>query len=243
MATIQVPADLWALNQLVVRPRDLAAIYARPDHEIARLHTLGALRLVAHGYWVVPPTAEVGNARWRPSIEDLALGLAAVDYGARAVALMGVSAARRLGAIPRALAAAVIATPKQRPALETAFGTITFVTRDVQRLQLVTQRGSGVAGYCTTVEQTVLDLADRPALGGLVPHDAAKAIKALGVRADWGVVHGLAAEQHKPAAYVRARWCAGAAGMNGPELKTRRPVPALGLAPIDTAARAAGMTE
>jgi len=50
--------------------------------------------------------------------------------------LMGLSATRRYGAIPRALAVAVVAVPKMRPRLELVDRTaaVLFVRRDTGRL-------------------------------------------------------------------------------------------------------------
>lgn len=66
---------------------------------------------------------------------------------------------------------------------------------DVERIE--TELGPG---WVTTVEQTMLDLAARPALGGLARADIEPAIKALAVRADWALVEELAKTQRKPGA-------------------------------------------
>jgi hypothetical protein len=60
--------------------------------------------------WEIPPAV--------PDLKGVALGIGQADYGVDSVALMGVSAARMHGAIPR-LAVAVLAVPKQRPPLRT----------------------------------------------------------------------------------------------------------------------------
>ncbi|MGH9036002.1 MAG: type IV toxin-antitoxin system AbiEi family antitoxin, partial [Acidimicrobiia bacterium] len=130
------------------------------------------------------------------------------DYGADAVALMGMSAARRHGALPRAVAVAVVAGPRQRPALGTPFGEVVFVERDATRLATEPAVTSLGAGPVTTVEQTILDLADRPDLGGLAAREVGEAIRALAVRADWDEVLELARAQRLHSAYVRARWVA-----------------------------------
>ena len=72
--------------------------------------------------------------------------------------------ARIHAAIPRAIAVAVLAVPKQRPTLETKFGQIYFVKRnvvDLKRERTDTELGSG---WVTSIEQTVLDIAKRPSL-------------------------------------------------------------------------------
>jgi hypothetical protein len=61
------------------------------------------------------PQHRLGDSTWTPDLHTAALGIGQADYGTGAVALMGVTAARLHGAIPRALAVAVVAVPKQRP--------------------------------------------------------------------------------------------------------------------------------
>jgi predicted transcriptional regulator of viral defense system len=229
-----LPARLWRLPTKVVRTRDLKSIYARPDVEVARLAEHGILRHVAHGYWAIPPIEHVGDAGWRPEIEALALALAVADYGVDATALMGLSAARYHGAVPRALAVGVIAVPRQRPALATLFGSIVFVTRTVGRLQLTRARTPMATGYVTDIEQTMLDIAQRPTLGGVAVDQSAEAVRALALRADWSTAWRLAAEQRMPSAYVRARWAADpVVPGDTPILLPRKPVPGRGMRPID----------
>lgn len=62
----------------------------------------------------------------------------------------------------------------------------------------------------TTVEQTLLDIADRPALGDLGTQTASEIIVALGARADWEHVAALASTQRRRSAFARARWVADA---------------------------------
>jgi predicted transcriptional regulator of viral defense system len=120
---------------------------------------------------------------------------------------MGMSAARLHGALPRAVATAVVAVPRQRPPL-TAFGEVVFVKRDTGRLATELTSTPLVAGLVTTVEQTMLDLADRPGLGGIHARQVGEAITALAVRVEWDEVLDLARRQRLHAAYVRARWVA-----------------------------------
>lgn len=89
------------------------------------------------------------------------------------------STARIHGAIPRALAVAVIAVPKRRPVLETSCGRIIFVKRDVNSIKRMRIETELATGWCTTIEQTALDLANRPKLiEGLVTivEDAARSL-------------------------------------------------------------------
>jgi hypothetical protein len=137
-----------------------------------------------------------------------------------------------------------VSVPKQRPALDTTFGRIVFVKRQTDRLQLTRARTSVVAGYVTDIEQTMLDVAHRPALGGLAITDAAEAIRALAMRADWSETWRLAKEQRIPSAYVRARWTADPVLLEEvPILKPRRPVSGHGLRPGDDNAVRFGIQE
>jgi len=153
-------ASIAALKKGVLRPRDAKEIYTQPALQFKRLEKTGVLLKLAHGYYLHIPEAMRGKA-WRPEIEAIALALGQADYGKNEVALMHISAARIHGAIPRAIALAVLAVPKQRPILETKFGRIIFVKRDVselQRIRIDTELGSG---WATNLEQTTLDLANR----------------------------------------------------------------------------------
>lgn len=222
---VTLPAAVLRTTTHILRPRDLAGTYANPSKEVARLVRQGALREVATGYYLVPPPDRMGNPDWRPALEDLALALAIADYGQATVALMGVTAARMLGALPRALGMAVVAVPKQRPQLVTRFGTIIFVQRDVARLGLTRATARLTQGYMTDVEQTALDLAQRPDLGDLEPREVGEALLALAPKIDWNRIRDLAERQHLRAAYMRARWVvAPALDIEVPALSTRRPV-------------------
>jgi hypothetical protein len=156
----------------------------------------GLVRRLARGYFAVVPEAERGH-EWRAPIEAVALGIAVADYGAEDAALMGITAARILGAVPRALHAAVVAVPRQRPALVTVFGTVHFVKRAVDTLDTQRARTLFVTGYATTPEQTVLDLAARPTLGDVSDDTAEEAIRALWPRCDDARVADLARRQLK----------------------------------------------
>ncbi len=153
-------ASIASLKKAVLRPHDAKEIYTQPALQFKRLEKTGVLLKLAHGYYLLIPEAMRGKA-WRPEIEALALALGQADYGKNEVALMHISAARIHGAIPRAIALAVLAVPKQRPMLETKLGRIIFVKRDVselRRMRIDTELGSG---WATNLEQTTLDLAKR----------------------------------------------------------------------------------
>ena len=153
-------ASIATLKKGVLRPRDAKEIYTQPALQFKRLEKTGVLLKLAHGYYLHVPEAMRGKV-WRPEMEALALALGQADYGKNEVALMHISAARIHGALPRALALAVLAVPKQRPILETKFGRIIFVKREVselQRMRIDTELGSG---WVTSLELTTLDLAKR----------------------------------------------------------------------------------
>jgi len=201
---IGIPPGLARRPNRVLRPKDAQDVYEYPRAEFARLADRGVLRRLATGYFALVPQERLGDRRWTPGIEAAALGIAQADYGAAAVALMGVSAARHHSAIPRALALAVVAVPKQRPRMETEVGRIVFVKRDVSRLDLERVDMRLTAGWVTTIEQTLLDLSARPTLGNVDQRTINEAVKALAARADWTLVAHLAKEQHKPAALATA---------------------------------------
>ena len=184
---------------------DGRGVYASPPKEFVRLASRGLLHKVATGYYaVVPPYAT--DRAWLPSLEGAAFGIAAADYGVDDVVLMGLSAARVHGAIPRALTVAVVAVAaNRRPVrLLDRAATVRFIRRDTARLDAERVTLDLGPGLVTTVEQTVLDLARRPDLGGVEP-EARAAVAALWPRADPGQLHEIAAAQRLGAALERAR--------------------------------------
>jgi hypothetical protein len=203
-AAVAIPPALARRGNRVLRPRDAKGIYAHPRAELHRLSRTGAVRRLATGYYVLVPQEWWGDDRWLPDLDAAALGLAQTDYGADGTALVGISAAHHHGAIPRAVAVAVVAVPKQRPALDTRYGRVIFVKRDARRLDLERVDTALTSGWVTTIEQTLLDLAARPTLGGLAAADATEAVRALAPRADWALVQQLAQEQHRPGGFRAA---------------------------------------
>jgi len=227
-----VPPQLLKDGNRILRPRDAGDVYVNPRAELAAMADTGALRRVATGYFVAPPDSEVLTPDWRPTLEGVALGIAVRDYGARGAALMGMSAGRKHGVVPRALGAGIVAVRNQRPRLRTAFGEVVFVTRQLDRLDLVRTRTDVTEGWVTSREQTILDLADRPSLGGVTVESTSEAITALADNIDWDLVRELARVQRKHAAIARACWLA-AAVLDDPPAPPpfRRVVPAAGLRP------------
>ena len=200
-----LPAALARVPFGVVRPKDATDVYADPPGEFRRLAAGGVLRRLATGYYAVVPTRAY-DQEWQPSIEAAAFGIAAANHGADSTVLMGLSAARVHGAVPRALAVAIVAVPRQRPAVQLAdrVGTVLFVKRRTHELQadrVGTDLGSALV---TSIEQTVLDLARHPDLGA-VESESRAAVRALWGRADDAALAEIAAGQRLGAALVRAR--------------------------------------
>jgi predicted transcriptional regulator of viral defense system len=193
----------------VVRARNADGVYAFPRPELARLERRGSLHRLARGYYAIVP-AEHQDGSWLPTLEAAAAGIAAADVGADQGILMGISAARVHGAIPRALTTAVVALPRQRRPIRLLdrAATVIFVKRDPDRLdagRLPTDLGPALV---TGVEQTALDLAHRPELGDN-PNEAQAAIRALVPRCDRGLLDHLATTQRLGAARDRALAAAG----------------------------------
>jgi hypothetical protein len=198
-----VPPALARRGNRVLRPRDAANVYVNPRAELARLVDNGVAHRLTTGYYALTPQRRLGDRGWRPELNAAAFAMAQADYGTDGAALMGIGAARLHGAIPRALAVTVVAVPKQRPTLTTTAGRIHFVRRDLARLDLERATTELTTGWVTTVEQTLLDLAARPELGGLPEQDRVEALRALWARADHGICEELAGAQRKRAAL---RW-------------------------------------
>lgn len=199
----RVPAELLRRPLRVLRPADAGAVYAHPHPEMARLTRRGTLHKLATGYYAVVPEANVGQ-HWQPGLEAAALGIAAADEGVDSVAVMGVSAARLYGALPRALGVAVIAAQRHRRTIRLVDrdATVHFVRRQVADLDVQRHNFDLGTGWVTTVEQTLLDLIARPELGR-VPDEAAAAARALAPRADADILHELAGAQRRASTLAR----------------------------------------
>jgi predicted transcriptional regulator of viral defense system len=199
-----LPAALARAPMRTIRPRDAEAIYAHPRAQLVRLSERGLLHKVADGYYVVIPQDMVGR-NWTPDLEATAAGIASAIYGPEHVVVMGPSAARLHGAIPRAVATATIAVPRQHReiALSDRPAVVRFVKRDTSRLdaeRIDTPLGPTLV---TTPEQTVLDLAHRPGLGD-VEVDIRSAVAELYVRSDRQRLSALASDQRRMASLRRA---------------------------------------
>lgn len=192
-----LPAALAQFPLRTIRPRDATAVYAHPRTQLARLTEHGVLHRLTAGYYVVVPQDLVGRP-WMPSFEAAAAGIAAAIYGPDNCVVMGVSAARLHGAIPRALATAIIAVPYQHRPITLADrpATVQFVKRQTHQLDaelINTELGPALV---TAPEQTVLDLAHRPALGD-AEIDVPTAVAVLYGRCDKERLHTLATDQRR----------------------------------------------
>ncbi|SHU26035.1 Uncharacterised protein [Mycobacteroides abscessus subsp. bolletii] len=199
-----LPPELARAPMKTIRPRDAAEIYAHPRAQLVRLTERGLLHRVADGYYVVVPQDMAGRA-WKPDLEATAAGIATTIYGPDDVVVMGPSAARLHGAIPRALATATIAVPSQHRAIELSDrpAVVRFIKRETARLdaeRINTQLGPTLV---TTPEQTVLDLAHRPDLGE-VAVDVPTAVATLFGRCDEQRIAALAQDQRRTASLRRA---------------------------------------
>ena len=199
-----MPAALARVPLRTIRPRDAIAVYPHPRAQLARLTEHGLLHRLADGYYVVVPQEMVGRP-WIPVLEAAAAGIAAAIYGADDSVVMGVSAARLHGAIPRALATAIVAVPQQhRPiTLSDRPAIVHFVKRQTSDIDAELIRTELGPTLVTTPEQTVLDLAHRPALGD-AETDVPTAVAALYARSDEKRLRELAADQRRLASLRRA---------------------------------------
>jgi len=205
-----LPVDLARAPLRTIRPVDAGNVYAHPRAQLRRLAESGVLHRLADGYYVVVPQTEVGRP-WLPVLEAAAAGIGSAIYGPDAAVLMGVSAARMYGAIPRALAVAVVAAPTQhRPiSLSDRTAILRFVKRAIDTVdaeRIGTELGPALV---TTPEQTILDLAHRPELGDSAS-DIPTAVAALYARCDQPRLKALATRQRRLASLRRAEDWVGA---------------------------------
>lgn len=204
-----LPAQLARRPFRVLRPADATDVYTNPAKDFGRLAHRGRLHRLATGYYAIVPPHSTDRS-WLPSLEAAAYGVAAADYGPEGAVLMGLSAARLHGAIPRALAVALVAVPKNRRnlVLTDRDATVEFIRRDVDRLDAERTSTDLGPALVTTVEQTLLDLAHRPHLGGVCT-EANTAVQALWARVDTNLIAEIAVAQRLHSALSRARKAVG----------------------------------
>jgi len=144
------------------RWQDVDDVEVNAARKLKRLEDVGAVTRIAKGVYTVPPNGADGR-RWKAPLEAAALALATVRFGERQAVLMGQSAARHWGAIPRALGRAQVAVSGAtgRP-MKLIDGTeVTFVVRDLTRLDTVVERTALGDALITTPAQTFYDLLAR----------------------------------------------------------------------------------
>jgi hypothetical protein len=187
------------------RAADASVAYAHPAPQLRRLEQLGVLHRLAHGYYTVVPQDQIGT-NWMPTLEAAAAGIAAARFHPDRAPLMGVSAARLHGALPRALALAIVAAPVQHDpiALLDRQATVRFVKRDTSRVDVVTVTTELGRALVTSMEQTVLDLARRPPLN-VAEDQIPDALRALLPRCEPELLDELARRQRLRSALARAR--------------------------------------
>jgi len=187
------------------RPQDLAEVYSQPSVQLHRLTQDPRVRKAAHGlYYTVPDDQD---PTWTPTLEAVAAGVATAIFGERVPVLMHLTAARLLGALPRAIGQAFVAVPRQHAPLHLAdrpAATVTFVARNVDGLDAVLQRTDLGPALVTTPEQTVLDLTKRPELGDM-PGECRDAARVLLPRCDEQRLEEIAREQRMVRTLERLR--------------------------------------
>ncbi|MBC9226320.1 hypothetical protein GL325_08305 [Aeromicrobium sp. 636] len=186
--------DVARAQLRAVRPVNLADKYANPRALLRHHAANGELIRLAPGYYMAPPDDQ--PLTWRPTIETATAAIATTAYPGEEIVLMGLTAARIHGALPRAIGVGIVAVPRQHaPITLDDGGRVVFVARDTARLDAVRMPVETGRVLVTTVEQTVLDLARRPKLGGLEV-EARAAIANLMPRVDTEHLLELADEHH-----------------------------------------------
>jgi hypothetical protein len=204
-----VPRALAAKQLRTFRAQDAQIAYAHPRPQLARLERGGALHRPAWGYYIVVPQEHAGTD-WMPALEAAAAGIAAATFAPARAPLMGVSAARIHGAIPRALSTAVVAAPARHDAIEMLDrpGRIQFVKRDTTRLDVIPVTTELGRALVTSIEQTVLDLGRQPSVG-VADDQIPEALRSLLPRCDRDLLSELADSQRLRSALKRAEEWAG----------------------------------
>lgn len=206
MAATGLPAALGRAPMKTVTSEIAREVYAHPRQQLFRLERAGLLHRVADGFYVLVPQERVGTSIWKPELEPTAAGIGTAAFGSGSVALMGLSAARLHGVIPRALAFAVVAVPRRRAeiALSDRVARIQFLPRNLDVLDLEMVQTELGPTLVTSREQTALDLAHRPQLGHAAD-EAVKAIRLLMRDADPKLLERIAAASRMKSALRRAR--------------------------------------
>lgn len=214
MRATAIPTALLETGRGVIRPQDARDVYVNPGAELKRLAERGALLRLARGYYAIVPE-QYRSSSWRPPLEAAALGVGIADYGIAGAILMGLSAARIHGAVPRAIGRAWVGVEAKRPDRHLSIGSVDFVYRDVDRLDALLVQAELGPGLITSPTQTALDLADHPGDWGGGTTAASDAIRSLLAQVDWDLVRRLAGDRRRRPAYTRLLWL-GSTAMSRP---------------------------
>lgn len=190
-----LPKAITTAPLRTVRPQDLADVYTQPFVQLDRWAKRGNVNRLARGvYYALPDDV---MPPWRPTMEAATAALATAFFGDRIPVLMHLTAARMHGAVPRALAVGIVATPRQQRPMQLVdreHGRVFFVKRDVDDLDAVLMPTDLGDVLVTTPEQTILDLAKRLELGE-VPGQAMESIALLLPHVDADQLEQLARRQ------------------------------------------------
>lgn len=162
MRDIELIRHIARMPLRTTRWHDVDDVEVNAARKLKRLEEMGAVTRIANGVYTVPPNGADGR-RWKAPLEAAALALATARFGERQAVLMGLSAARHWGAIPRALGGAQVAVSgaTSRP-MKLVDGTaVTFVVRDLTRLDTAVERTALGDALITTPAQTFYDLLAR----------------------------------------------------------------------------------
>lgn len=137
-----------------------------------RLTEQGAVKRLTHGIYTVPPDGQDAR-RWKPPIEEAGIAVAVARFGARQAAMTDITAARHWAAVPRAVGTATIAVPRAgyAPVILDDGGTVRFIPRKLDELDLVLEQIGPGNALVTTPAQTLFDLLMKPGRADM--HDEA----------------------------------------------------------------------
>ena len=165
----------------------------RPDAELQRLSEAGSLLALTKGFYALIPEQYRGpDTSWKPTIEGVALGMAASLYSPDEVALVGPSAARAHRCYPRALGTAYVSVPHQRRSRPTVLGEVRFVERAIDKMDTVRIDTDLGPGWATSVEQTALDLSRNRPAWNVTDSTRIEMIRFLADRIDWNLIDEIA---------------------------------------------------
>jgi len=151
------------------------------------------IRVARGSYVLVPEASRAPDTKWRPPIESVALGLASVVHGRSNVALIGPSAARVHGCLPRPLQVGMASYPSTRTReVTTIVGTVQLFARPIEKMDVVRFESDFGAGMVTSVEMTMLDLVSGADKWSIERSDLGEALRLLAAKANWEIAEQVA---------------------------------------------------